>query len=56
MENELLRNQLQSTRNILQTLVGNIDNTLLAYNEVNRANSRNRTDTARRNLNNLFPL
>ena len=54
MENELLRNQLQSTRNILQTLVGNIDNTLLAYNQVNRAYSRNRTDTARRNLNNLY--
>ena len=54
MENELLRNQLQSTRNILQTLVGNIDNTLLAYNEVNRASSRNRTDAARRNLNNLY--
>jgi hypothetical protein len=54
MENELLRNQLQSTRNILQTLVGNIDNTLLAYNQVNRTYSRNRTDTARRNLNNLY--
>ena len=54
MENELLRNQLQSTRNILQTLAGNIDNTILAYNEINRSNYRNRTTEARRNLNNLY--
>jgi hypothetical protein len=54
MENELLRNQLQSTRNILQTLAGNIDNTILAYNEMNRSNYRSRTTAARRNLNNLY--
>ncbi len=54
MENQLLRNQLQSTRNILQTLAGNIDNTLLAYNEITRSNYRNRTTEARRNLSNLY--
>ncbi len=54
MENELLRNQLQSTRNILQTLAGNIDNTILSYNEMNRSNYRSRTTAARRNLNNLY--
>ena len=54
MENEILRNQLQSTRNILQTLAGNIDNTLLAFNQINRNNYRNRTSEARRNLSNLY--
>ena len=54
MEYELLRNQLQNTRNLLTTLAGNIDNTLLTFNEINRNNYRNRTTAARRNLNNLF--
>ena len=54
--NEILRNQLLSVRNILTTLSGNIDNTILTFNEHarNRSTSRNRTTTARRNLNNLF--
>jgi hypothetical protein len=54
MENDLLRNQLQNTRNLLNTLAGNIDNTLLIYNDLNRNRYRERTNAARRNLNNLF--
>ena len=54
MEYELLRNQLQNTRNLLTTLAGNIDNTLLTYNDLNRNRYRERTSAARRNLNNLF--
>ena len=61
MEYELLRNQLHNTRNLLTTLAGNIDNTLLTFNDLNRnrysLNSnryRDRTFAARRNLNNLF--
>jgi hypothetical protein len=54
MENDLLRNQLQNTRNLLTTLAGNIDNTLLIYNDLNRNRYRERTSAARRNLNNLF--
>ena len=53
MEYELLRNQLQNTRNMLTTLAGNIDNTLLSFNEINRNSYRTRSH-ARRNLNNLF--
>ena len=50
METELLKNQLQNIRNHLTTLSGNIDNTLLIYNEM----SRNRTRAENRtNLNNI---
>jgi hypothetical protein len=51
METELLKNQLQNIRNHLTTLSGNIDNTLLIYNEMSRTRTR---ATNRTNLNNLF--
>ncbi len=56
MENDLLRNQLQNTRNLLTTLAGNIDNTLLTFNDLNRNRNRyiDRPRSDRRNLNNLF--
>ena len=48
MESQILKIQLQNIRNNLTTMAGNIDNTLLVYNEMTR------TGNTRRNLTNLF--
>merc|ERR1711935_543696 len=51
MESDILKNQLLNIRNILNTMAGNIDNTIHTYNNINRTN---RINTQRRNINNIF--
>ena len=38
IRSEILRNELQNNRNILQTVIGNIDNTIRTFNQTLRYN------------------